>query len=84
VVDLDALATFDPRARLTVRAQSGQADLAGEAHIRGAIPEGDHLVEEGGSPQVRIIDEAGGYVSPKLVERVWIGRTADPRGPFAR
>jgi hypothetical protein len=47
MVDLDALAALHPRARLAVRAQPGQADLAGEAHIRGAIAEGHHLVEEG-------------------------------------
>ena len=41
-------------------------------------------VEEGGSPQVRIIDEAGSYVGPVLIERVRFGRTADPWGPFAR
>jgi hypothetical protein len=47
MVDLDGLAALHPRSRFAVRAQPGQAELAGEAHIRGAIPEGHHLVEEG-------------------------------------
>jgi hypothetical protein len=59
MVDVDGLASFHPRAGLAVRAQTGQAHLAGEAHIRTGVTEGDDLVEQGGGPQVRVIDEAG-------------------------
>ena len=77
VVDLDALPALDPGARLAVRAQAGQAQLAGEARIRAGVAEGHHLVEQRRGPQVGVVDEAGGHVGGERLQRVGPGRAPD-------
>src|ERR1700733_10177547 len=79
VIYLGGLAALYSRASFAMWAKSGQANLASEGHIRRAISEGDHLVEEGARPKVRIVSEPCGHVDPVLVERMRSRRAPHPR-----
>ena len=83
MVDLDRLSTLYPRARLAVRAQAGQADLAGEAHIRAAVTEDDDLVVERRGPQVRVVGKARRDVGAVVGKSIRPRRATNTRSSFA-
>jgi hypothetical protein len=70
MVDLDGLPAGDAGAGLAVRAQPGQAQLAGEAHVALRVAEDHDLVEQGTGPNVGVVGEAGGQVGGVGLERV--------------
>jgi len=70
VVDLDRVAALHATARLAVRAEPGETDLAGEGRITLAITEGSHLVIERRDPDVRIVGEPSHEVVGERCERV--------------
>jgi hypothetical protein len=82
MADLDRLAALHPRAALAMRAQPGEADLAGEAHVRGGVAEPDDLVEQGTRPQVRVVVEAGNDIGPVVGEGVGAGWATNARHPL--
>jgi hypothetical protein len=83
MLDLHRLPATHPGARLTVRAQPGEAQLAGKARIGTAVSERHHLVEQRRRPQVRIVDEAGRHIGDERRQRIRRRRPAHARFAFA-
>ena len=82
MVDLDGLAALYPRTALTVRAQSRQADLTGEAHVRTGVAEPDDLVEQSAGPQVRVVGEPGNDIGAVIGQGIGAARAAHAGHPF--
>ena len=76
MIDLDGVASLDPRAGLAVRPESGQAHLAGKGWVAQGIAQPPDLVIESGRPHVRVVDEPGRQVREERLERV--GRRLGP------
>ena len=57
MVDLDGVSALHPPARLAVRAQAPEPDLAHEARVAERVAERDDLVIEGTGPDVAVVGE---------------------------
>ena len=57
MADLDGVAALHAPARLAVRSQAPQADLADKARVAEGVPEWDHLVIESACPDVTVVGE---------------------------